>query len=102
MKKITLSEYLDNDCTRHEYEQQFNPIKLEVNKVYIQGLNTWHEKKYKIIFQDEKISLGICVYNKISMEFIGDYELFNTNTGFKYNDVRIPDYQLIEVQNDQK
>lgn len=94
--KFTASDYCRGECTRKEFIEQYKPIKLEVGKVYRQISDTWAEKHYKIIFVDNKIALGISVFNKISNKFIGDYEMFYVNDGFKHNDIIRPSYRLIE------
>lgn len=96
--KFTYSDIGEN-CTLKEYINQYSPIKLEVGKTYVQAKETWHEKHYKIIFSDAKIAIGVVVYNAISDEFLGDYELFNVNNGFKYQDSQRPDYRLTEEAN---
>lgn len=83
--KYTYEDYLDGVCTRTEYRNQFNPPKLELNKTYVQAKKTWHERHYLIIFIDNNIALGKCIYNVISDKFIGDYSLFNVNDGWSYD-----------------
>jgi len=96
-----MSQYNDY-VERREKELQWikeHGIKIELNKIYRQESDSWCKKHYKIIFVDDKIAVGISTYNQISREFIGDYELFNKNTGMKYNDSRRA-YRLInEIEN---
>ncbi len=91
----TYGDYLNDDCTLDEFKSTLNLTKLELNKVYKQLSSSWAEKHYKIIYQDDHISLGICIFNAISNKFIGDYELFNTKDGFRYSDTRY-NYRLLE------
>lgn len=85
-----------NECTFKQYIDQYNPIKLELGKSYIQSKDTWHEKHYVILFIDDKIAIGKSIYNKIGDKFIGDYDLFYLDNGFKYNDTVRPCYRLTE------
>lgn len=93
--KYTYSD-IGESCSWKEYIDQYRPIKLELNKVYIQGKGTWQEMHYKITFCDDSIALGVKVYSAISMQFIGDYELFYVDNGFKYQDMQAPSYRLTE------
>lgn len=86
--------YLDGECSLSEFKATLNLIKPELGKVYKQLSSSWSEMHYEIIFQDANISIGKCIYNAISNKFIGDYEMFNTRDGFKYNDTRY-NYRLI-------
>lgn len=94
-KKYTYQEYEDGLCTKKEYRQGLNPPKIEVGEIYIQAKGTWHEHHFKIIYIDGNVAFAKSVYNEISNKFIGDYELFNVDDGFKYNDAR-ETYRLSE------
>lgn len=93
--KYTQKEYLDGDCTWKQYAAQFNPIKLELYKIYLQESASWAKKHFKIIFTDDKIAVGISVYNQISNKYIGEYCIFDVNSGFKYDDKLRYNYRLI-------
>ena len=95
--KFSRQDYVEGYCTHEEYISQFDPISLKIGETYVQSKGTWHEAHYKIIFQDDRISLGVIVYSAIGDIAIGDYCLFWTNSGFKYNDNRIASYQLKEL-----
>lgn len=98
--KYTQLQYLNGDCTWKQYAAQFNPIKLELNKVYLQESASWSKKHYKIIFVDDKIAVGISVYDQICQKYIGQYDIFDVNDGFRYNDKLRYNYRLIrEVDN---
>jgi hypothetical protein len=92
--KYSLSDFIEGRCAKDEYYSQFNPITLELGKVYKQHVGSWNENHWKVIFQDDKISLCIKVYSKISKDCIGEYDLFYTKTGFRHNDNRIDEYRL--------
>lgn len=94
--KFTLEQYLDGECTRNQYVNQFNPPKIELGKVYKQEAYSWATKHYKIIFIDGEIAVGISVFDKISNKYIGDYCLFYAKDGFKYHDTTRPNYRLRE------
>lgn len=97
--KYSYSDYLDCVCTREQYYKQFNPIGLEINKLYVQHRGDWQESIYKIIFLDDKIAVGLKVKSKVRLS-VGEYCLFESKTGFKYNDPRTSSYKLEELNND--
>ena len=88
---------IHNGCTFKQFIDQYDPIKIEIGKTYIQSKGTWHEKHFVILFIDDKISVGKCVYNKIGKKFVGEYDFFYVDNGFKYNDIVRPSYRLSEV-----
>lgn len=92
---FTSSDYSEGLCTRKQFVDQYSPIRLEVGKVYQQESELWCHKQYKILYIDNHIAVGICVANSISNRFIGDYEMFYVNDGFKYNDTLRPNYRLV-------
>jgi hypothetical protein len=94
--KFSADDYCEGRCTRQQFIEQYDPIKLELGKVYIQDKGSWSEKHYKIIFMEDEIALGVSVYNAIGDRFIGDYVLFYLENGFKYKDVVRPSYRLSE------
>jgi hypothetical protein len=93
---FSYEDYLNGECTFEEYCGCFDQlIKPELGKTYIQNKGHWAEMHFKIIFSNEKVALGVCIYNKISEKFIGDHCLFDVNNGFIYHDTR-PEYRLTE------
>ncbi len=92
--KYSMFDYCNGECTKTEFYGQFDLIKPELGKIYRQVSDSWAEKHFKIIFVDNKIALGVSVYNQISNKYIGEHELFYVDTGFKYNDIR-PNYRLV-------
>lgn len=85
-------DYLDKQKLIYEKFLKERAIKLELGKTYLQESDSWAKKHYKIIFVDDKIALGLKVYCGIynsSERNCGSYEMFNVNTGEKYNDSRL-------------
>lgn len=93
--KYSYSDIHEN-CTWKEYIDQFNPIKLELGKTYVQNKGKWDEHHFQIVFVDEKIAVGIEVYSAIGEFAIGGYTMFYVDNGFKYNDAQRPSYRLTE------
>lgn len=80
-QKIAYKEFLKNDA-----------IKLELNKTYLQESDSWAKMHYKIIFVNNDIAIGIKVFCGIynsDKKNCGNYEMFNVNTGERYNDSRL-------------
>lgn len=93
-----MRNYLDGDCTRQQFINQYNPIKLEVGKTYRQESDSWAKKHYKILYTDNQIAVGIVVYCGIyqsSIKGCGGYEMFYVDNGFKYQDICRPCYRLL-------
>jgi hypothetical protein len=91
----TYQQYLDDECTWKEYLSSLDIPTLKLGHTYIQSKGSWGEKHFKIIFIDDKIAVGLCIFNKISPKFIGNYAMFSVASAFKYQDTR-PDYRLTE------
>lgn len=36
-------------CTKEQFIEQYNPIKLELGKTYLQESSSWAKKHYKIV-----------------------------------------------------
>jgi hypothetical protein len=85
-------DYLDKEKLKYEKFLKERAIKLELNKTYLQESDSWAKFHYKIIFVDEKIAVGLKVYCGIydsNTRGCGRYEMFNVNTGEKYQDSRL-------------
>ena len=88
------SDIIEGNITKEEYFQYYKSIKLKLYNTYIQHPKQWNENVYKIIFINDNIALGV----SISGLRVGYYELFNVDTGFKYQDLARPEYRLIEIK----
>jgi hypothetical protein len=85
-------DYWDKKALEYQKFLREKAIKLELNKVYLQESDSWAKKHYKIIFVDDKIAVGLKVWCGIynsNTKNCGTYELFNVNTGEKYQDGRL-------------
>lgn len=74
------------------YYEQFPSVVPEVGEIYYQHKGNWQEAKFKIIWKDAKVALGICIDGL----GVGDYRLFHASgicSGWKYQDGR-PCYRL--------
>lgn len=98
MRKFKYSD-IHRNCTLEQWINQYNPIRLEVGKIYQQESESWCKKQYKILFVDDKIAIGISIHNTISDRYIGEYCLFYVDNGFKYNDMIQPSYRLVKEVN---
>lgn len=90
-------KYLEEKRIEHEKWIKEKSIKLELGQVYLQQPYKWAKKHYKIVFVDDTIAVGIVVYDGIynsTTRGCGGRELFNVNTGEKYQDSRL-EYALI-------
>ncbi len=90
---FSYNDYLDGICTHKEYAAQFNPIKPELGKTYVQRKGQWNEFHYLVVYLDEKVALCKAVKGL----FIGDYELFYANNGFRKNDTHAGNRLMEEV-----
>jgi hypothetical protein len=85
-------DYSERQAIKYQRFLKDDAIKLELNKTYLQESDSWAKMHYKIIFIDDKIALGIKVWCGIynsDKRNVGTYEMFNVNTGEKYNDSRL-------------
>lgn len=85
-------DYLEKRKLEYDKFLKERAIKLELGQTYLQESDSWAKMHYKIIFVDEKIAVGLKVYCGIynsSTQNCNSYEMFNVNTGEKYNDDRL-------------
>ena len=93
-------EYDYIEQRRLEYEKwvKESSIKLELGKTYLQRVESWAIKHYKIIHMDDIIAVGVVVYCGVynsKTRGCGEYQLFKVSTGEKYQD-RGFNYALIK------
>lgn len=85
-------DYLEQREIEYKKFLKERAIKLELNKIYLQESDSWAKMHYQIVFVDDKIALGKKIYCGIynsNTQNCGSYEMFNVNTGEKYNDCRL-------------
>lgn len=92
------SEWLEYKTSEVEYHEQLHCINLKLNNAYLKpSFLKMNPLIYKIIFQYGNASLGICISKGYNYN---NLQLFNTKTGYLYNDEYYTEHcRLREIKN---